>query len=67
MKSFKSYLKFLHIIFLFLGLLLIFLYIKINYKYFLCQKCLNEKIIEEKCSECEPDTLFKSIKYAPLD
>ena len=61
------YLKLIYINFLFLGLLLIFIDIKRNYKYFFCQKCINAKKRKQKCSECDVDTLFKSIKYISLD
>ena len=48
---------------LFLMILVIIHYTKMNYIYFLCQACVNEKIIEQKCSKCNADIIFKSIKY----
>ena len=67
MKKSKLKLKFLYIINIALFFLLIFLYIKKNYKYFFCQKCIYEKNIEKKCSICDADIIFKSIKFKSAD
>ena len=44
-------------------LILIFFYIKKNYKFLMCKNCINQQIIGEKCARCEPDELFCSIKF----
>lgn len=44
-------------------LFIIFDYAKKNYLYFVCQNCLKENNIEQKCLQCDPDIIFKSIKY----
>ena len=64
---YESKLKLFDIIILFLFYLIIFLYINKNYKYFFCQKCIYAKKIEKKCSECNADILFKSLKCKSVD
>ena len=48
-------------------ILMILDYIKSNYIYFICQNCLKENILDEKCSKCDADIFFKSIKYKSKD
>ena len=59
--------KLFYIINLVLFFLYIYFYIKKNYKYFFCQKCITRKKIEQKCMICDADILFKSIKFIPTD
>ena len=67
MKNNEFHLKKVFFSLFILTLLIIFEYAKNNYIYFICQKCLKENNLEKKCSKCDADIIFKSIKYRTKD